>query len=86
MHCLNIFGFEHTLSLAFSLKMLGLYRYTLIIGHKYCNVRFTKKINIVKGIANFLTNNGLLDKKGNTTTTKQKIKLENPCRNRGLNP
>ena len=30
-----------------NLKMIGLYLYTLIIGHKSCNIK------IVKGIANF---------------------------------
>ena len=64
--------------------MLGLYLYTLIIGHKSCNMLS----NIVKGIANFCDKQcGFFDKKSkNTTTTKQKMKHKNPCRIWGLNP
>jgi len=58
--------------------MLDLYIYTLIIGHK---------INIVKGIANFVTNNVFFDKKVKSQQQQsKKMKHKNPCRIWGLNP
>ena len=54
--------------------MLGLYRNTLIIGHKSCNMLgILNKLTLHKKLQNCVTNNVFLDKKSkNTTTTKQK--------------
>ena len=70
-----------------NLKMLGLYHYTLIIGHKSCNMlSILNKLTLSNELQTFVTNNVFLDKKSkNTTTTEHKIKLKNPCRSRGLN-
>jgi len=61
--------------------MLGLYLYTLISGHKSCNL--LNKLSLQKELQNFVTNNVFWDKK---VKTQQKIKHENPCLCRGLNP
>jgi len=56
--------------------MIGLYLYTLIISHKYCNMQsILNKLTLQKQLQNVVTNNVFLDKKTNknTTTTKQKI-------------
>jgi len=48
----------------FKLKMLGLYLYTFIIGHKSCNVLSTlNKLSLQKELQNCVTNNVFLDKK-----------------------
>jgi len=53
------------------LKMLGQYlKYTLIICHKSCNVKYTKQITLQKELQNVLTNNVLLEKKSNHSTNK----------------
>ena len=67
--------------------MLGLYLYTLIIGHKSCNMlSILNKLTLQKKLQTFVINNVFLNKKGkNTTITKQKFKHKNPCRSRGLN-
>ena len=64
------------------LKMIGLYLYTLIIGHKSCNMlSILNKLTLQEKLQTFMINNVFLDKKSkNTTTTKQKIKHKNPCR------
>jgi len=71
-----------------TLKMLGLYLYTLIIRHKSSNMlRILNKLTLYKALQTFVTNNVFWTKsKNTTTTTKQKIKHKNPCRSRGLNP
>ena len=57
-----------------TLKMLGLYHYNLINGHKSCNVLcILNKLILKKKLQNILTNNVFLDKKSKTTT-KQEIK------------
>jgi len=67
--------------------MLGLYLYNLIIGHKSCNMlSILNKSILLKELQTFVINNVFLDKKSKHPTTKQKIKHENPCRSRGLNP
>ena len=68
--------------------MLGLYFYTLLIGHKSCNVlSILNKLALNKKLQYFETNNVFLEKKvNNTKTTKQKFKFKNPCRSRVLNP
>ena len=61
--------------------MLGLYLYTLIIGHKSCNMLSTcllNKLTLQKELQYFVTNNVFLDK-SKITSTKKKIKHKNPC-------
>ena len=67
--------------------MLGLYLFTLIIGHKSCNtLSILNKLTLLKELQYFAIYNVFLEKKSkNTTTTIQKIKHKNPCRSRGLN-
>jgi len=80
---------QHTFtSLNTSLKMLGLYLYTLRISHKSCNMLSTlNNLASLKELQIFVTNNVFLDKnKKNTTTTKQKSNIKNPCRSWGFNP
>jgi len=67
--------------------MLGLYLYTLIIGHKSCNMlSILNKLTLQKKLQSFVTNEVFLDKKVKTQTTKQKIKQKIPCWSRALNP
>jgi len=55
------------------LKVLGLYLYTLTIGHKSCNMlSILNKLTLLKELQTIVTNNVFLDKKVKTTTTKQK--------------
>ena len=66
--------------------MLGRYLYTLIIGHKSCNMlSMLNKLTLKKELQTLVTNNVFLDKKVKTQP-KQKIKHKNPCRSRELNP
>jgi len=61
--------------------MLGLYLYTLIIGHKSCNMSsILNKITLQKELQNFVTNNVFLDKQGKTQQQKppQQIKHTEP--------
>ena len=90
---LQAFNLKIKLNLNFKLftrclKMLGLCLYTLIIGHKYCNMfSILNKLTLQKELQNFVTNNVLFDKTlKNTKTAKQKIKHKNACRSRELNP
>ena len=73
-----------------SLKMLGLYLYTLIIGHKSCNMLgILNKLILLKELQTIVINNVFLDKKVKTQQQQQqnkKIKHKNICRSRGLNP
>ena len=59
-----------------TLKMLGLYLYTLIIGHKSCNMlSILNKLTLQKKLQTFVINNVFLNKKvKNKTIPKQKIK------------
>jgi len=67
--------------------MLGLYLYTLIIGHKSCNrLSILNKLILQKELQNVVKNNVFWTKHKNTTTTKQKMKHKNPCRSRELIP
>jgi len=64
------------------LKMLGLYLYSLIIGHKSCNVlSMLNKLSLQRELQNVVT----MDKRKNTTTTKQKIK-QKPLPEPGIEP
>jgi len=64
-----------------------MYLYTLIISHKSCKMlSILNKLTLQKDLQNIVTNNVFMDKNKNETTTKQKIKPKNPCRNRELNP
>jgi len=46
------------------LKMLGLYFYTLTIGHKFCNMlSILDKLKLQKELQNVVTNNVFWDKK-----------------------
>jgi len=65
--------------------MLGLYLYTLIIGHKSCNI-LSRRTNITlqKELQNCVTNNVFLTKNKNKITTQKKIKHKNPCRSRDI--
>jgi len=65
--------------------MLGLYLYTLIVGHKSCNILSILK-NVKKKLQTFVTNNEFFLHKSKNTTTKQKIKHKNTWRSWGLNP
>jgi len=68
--------------------MLGLYLYTLRIGHKSGSVlSMLNKLTLQKELLTFVTNNVcFLQKSKNTTTIKLLIKHKNPCGSRGLNP
>jgi len=53
--------------------MLGLYLYTLIIGHKSCNLlSIVNKLTLQKEVLNIVTNNVFLDK--NVKTQQQNKK------------
>ena len=53
--------------------MLGLYLYTLIIGHKYCNMlSILNKLTLYKDLQTFVTNNVFLDKKVKTQEQQNK--------------
>ena len=67
--------------------MLGLYLYTLIIGHKSCKMlSVINKLTLQNELQNFVIINVFMDKSKTTTKTKQKIKLKSPCLSRELNP
>jgi len=54
------------------LQMLCLYLYTLIIGHKSCNMlSILNKIIVQKKLQNFVTHNVFLDKKVKTHQNKK---------------
>ena len=60
------------------LKMLGLYLYTLIIGHKSCNMLCILNKTLQKKLQTFVTNNvGVLTKKEqhNNNKTKNQTKI-----------
>ena len=57
-----------------SLKMQGLYLYTLKTGHKYGNMlSILNKLTLPKELQNCATNNVFWTKSKKTTITKQKI-------------
>ena len=65
-----------------TLQMLGLYLFTLIKGHKYCNMlSILNELTLVKELQNFVTM-FFWKKSKITTTTKHK----NPCQSRELKP
>jgi len=75
------------IAILFTLKMLGLYLYTLIISHNSCHM-FGKlnKLTWQNKLQYLVTNNVLSDK--NVKPQQQqnkKIKHKNPCRSRELN-
>ena len=56
-----------------SLKMLGLYLYTLIIGHKSCNMlSILNKLILLKELQTFVINNVFLDQKVKTQQQQNK--------------
>jgi len=61
-----------------------MYLYTLIIGHKSCNIlSILNKLKLKKELQTVVTNNLIFE---NKVETKQKIKHKNACRSWGLNP
>jgi len=55
--------------------MLGLYLYTLIIGHKSCNrLSILNKLTLSKELQTCVTNNVFFDKKGKTQQQQRKKK------------
>jgi len=64
--------------------MLGLYLYTLTIGHKSCKMLSTlNKLTLQKELQYFVTNNVFWTKKVNITTKQKNKKV---CRSQELNP
>jgi len=60
----------------FTLKMLGLYLYTLIIGHKSCNMKgILNKITLQKKLQHLVTNYVFWDEKSTTKTKYANKKL-----------
>jgi len=54
-------------------QMLSLYLYTIIIGHKSCNVySILNKLTFQKELQYYMRNNVFFTKKSKNTTTKQK--------------
>ena len=68
--------------------MLGLYLFTLIIGHKSCNtLSILNKLTLKRNCNILAKNNVFLDKKVKTQQQQyKKIKHKNRCQSRGLNP
>ena len=65
--------------------MLGLYLYTLIIGHRSCNMlSILNKLTLPKELHNFVTNNVLLEKKLKHNNNKTKIQTEKPLPEPGI--
>ena len=59
------------------LKMLGLYLYTLIIGHKSSNMlRILNKLTLYKELQTLVTNNVFLDKKVKTQQQNKKLNIK----------
>ena len=59
------------------LKMLGLYLYTLIIGHKSCNMfSILNKFTLQKELQTFVINIVFLDKKVKTQQQKKKSNIK----------
>jgi len=60
-----------------NLKMLCMYLYTLIIGHKFCNtLSMLNKFTLQKKLQNVVTNNALLDKKVKTQQQNKKLNIK----------
>ena len=69
------------------LKMLALYLYILIIGHKSCNMlSILIKLTLQKALQNVATNIVFLDKELKHNNNKSKKQHKNSCRSRELNP
>ena len=70
------------------LKTLGLYLYTLIIGHKYCNMlSILNKLTLQKEKQNVVTNNVFLDKKVKTQQQQnKKSNIKKPMSEPGIEP
>jgi len=65
--------YAYIVHVTWCLKMLGLYLYTIIIGHKSCNMlSILNKLTLKRELQTFVTNNVFLDKK--VKTQQQKIK------------
>jgi len=62
--CANGIRIGRIEALCILLKMLGLYLYILIIGHKFCNrLSILNKLTLQKKLQNVVTNNVFMDKK-----------------------
>jgi len=67
--------------------MLGLYLYTLIIGHKSYNIlSILIKLILLKKLQTFVTNNVFLTKKVKTQQQQKKKSNIKTCRSWELNP
>jgi len=65
-----------------TLNMLGMYFYTLIIGHKSCNMLSIKdKLTLQRELQNVVTNNVFLDKTQQQQNKKSNIKTLAGARN-----
>jgi len=66
-------------------KILGLYLYTLIIGHKSCKMfSIVNELTLQNKLQNFVTNNVFLDKKKKTQQQQNKKEKKNRCRDREM--
>jgi len=67
--------------------MLGLYLYTLIIGHNSCNMlSILNKFTLQKKLQNIVTNNVFLDKKVKHNHNKTKHEAQKPLPEPGIEP
>jgi len=67
--------------------MLGLYLYTLILGHKSCNMlSILNRLTLQKELQMCVTCNVFWTKSKNTTAKKQNIKHKNPLPEPGIEP
>jgi len=67
------------------LKMLGLFLYTLIIGHTYFNMlSILNKFTLQEKLHYFVTNTVFVQKSKNSTTAKQNIKHKTPFPEPGI--
>jgi len=70
-----------------SLKMLGLYLYTLIIGHKSCNMFIIlNKLTLQNELQNFVTNNLFFWQKIKTQHNKTKSQTWKALPEQGIEP
>ena len=66
----------------YCLKMLGLYLYTLVMGHKSCNMlSILNKLTLIKELQNFVTNDAFWTKSKTTKQNKSNIKTLAGARN-----
>jgi len=67
--------------------MLGLYLYTLIIGHKSCNMlSILNKLTLLKELQTFVTNNVFFDKKVKPQQQQSKNWNIKPLPDPGIEP